>query len=196
MLARPSAGIGMVEVQKLEFFCDFQSSRANFVRGLAWSRCKSSRFFVGILKFPHDLRESAWSMSKSSRFVVIFKVPARFAGVGVVEVQKFEAFCDFCGACATLCGNRRGRGVKTRSLFTTFIIELVLGYCLVRAPAPGTGGSRVRFLPGLRAGVARCNLHKATYIEQLAQSKLHRANCTEQLAQTNLHRPVCLERFT
>ena len=56
---------------------------------------------------------------------------------------------------------------------------------MVRAPAPGTGGSRVRFLPGPRAVVARCNLH---FLKQLAQSKLRRATCTEQLAQTNLHR--------
>ena len=82
---------------------------------------------------------------------------------------------------ATLCGDRRGRGAKTRGFLRflrcsrnplresawsswLFATELVLGSCLVvRAPAPGTGGSRVRFLPGPRAGVARCNLHfKAT----------------------------------
>ena len=82
----------------------------------------------------------------------------------MVEVQKLEVFCDF------------------------LLFELVFGSCLVvRAPAPGTGGSRVRFLPGPRAGVARCNLHfKATCAEQLAQSKLHRATCAEQLAQSNL----------
>ena len=156
----------------------------------------------------------------------------------MVEVQKLEVFCDFCGARATLCGNRRGRGAKTRGclrflrcsrnplresawsrcknsrLFATLV---VLGSCLVvRAPAPGTGGSRDRFLPGPRAGVARCNLlFKATCAEQLALSKLHRqcnlrrptctdqfaqsalprATCAEQLTQSNLHRATCTEQL-
>ena len=39
------------------------------------------------------------------------------AGIGVVEVQKLEVFCGFCGARATLCGDRRGRGAKTRGFF-------------------------------------------------------------------------------
>ena len=133
------------------------------------------------------------------------------AGIGVVEVQKPMVFCDFCGAratlcgdrrdfCgarATLCGDRRGRGAKTRGFLRLLLFELVLGSCLVvRAPAPGTGGSRVRFLPGPRAGAARCNLHfKATCAEQLAQSKLHRATCADQLAPTSLRRAPCLEQL-
>ena len=104
-------------------------------------------------------------------------------------------FCDFCGARATLCGNRRGRGAKTQGFLRLLLFELVLGSCLVvRAPAPGTGGSRVRFLPGPR--VARCNLHfTATCAEQLAQSKLHRATCADQLAPTSLRRAPCLEQL-
>ena len=163
----------------------------------------------------------------------------------MVEVQKPMVFCDFCGARATLCGDRRGRGAKTHGFlrflkfprnplresawsrckthgflrflrcsrnplresawsrcknsrfFAAFLFELVLGSCLVvRAPAPGIGGSRVRFLPGPRAGVARCNLHfKATCAEQLAQSKLHRATCADQLAPTSLRRAPCLEQL-
>ena len=75
----------MVEVQKPVVFCDFCGP----LRGSAWSRCKSPWFFA------------------------ISKVPARpSAGIGVVEVQKLEVFCDFCGARATLCGDRRGRGVR------------------------------------------------------------------------------------
>ena len=208
--ARPSAGIGVVDVQKLEVFCDFCGDP---LRGSAWSRCKNP-----------------W-------FVAISNMPARpSAGIGVVEVQKPMFFCDFCGARATLCGDRRGRGAKTHVFFCDFcgarailcgdrrgrgaktrgflrflrcsrnhrrgrgaytrgflqllLFELVLGSCLVVcAPAPGTGVSRVRFLPGPRAGVARCNLHfKATCAEQLAQSKLHRATCADQLAPTSLER--------
>ena len=54
---------------------------------------------------------------------------------------------------------------------------------------------RVRFLPGPRAGVARCNLHKAACAEQLAQSKLRRATCADQLAPTSLRRAPCLEQL-
>ena len=73
MLARPSAGIGVVEVQKpMVFFCDFCGARAT---------------------------------------------------LGVVEVQKPMVFCDFCGARATLCGDRRGRGAKTRGFFAIFVVR-------------------------------------------------------------------------
>ena len=40
---RPSAGIGVVEVQKLGFLRFLRCSR-NPLRGSAWSRCKNSRF--------------------------------------------------------------------------------------------------------------------------------------------------------
>ena len=50
-----------------------------------------------------------------SRFFAILFGPARpSAGIGVVEVQKLKVFCDFVLARATLCGDRRGRGAKTR----------------------------------------------------------------------------------
>ena len=135
----------------------------------------------------------------------------------MVEVQKPMVFCDFYPARATLCGSRcknpwffaisavlaqpsAGIGVvevTTQGFLRLLLFELVLASCLVvRAPAPGTGGSRVRFLPGPRAGVARCNLHfTATCAEQLAQSKLHRATCADQLAPTSLRRAPCLEQL-
>ena len=131
--------------------------------GIDLGRGAKTHGFLRFLKFPRDpLRGSAWSRCKNSWFFAISKVPARpSAGIGVVEVPKTRGFLLF---------------------------ELVLGSCLVvRAPAPGTGGSRVRFLPGPRAGVARCNLHlKATCAKHLAEG---------QLAQTNLHRPACAERL-
>ena len=90
MLAQPSAGIGVVEVQKPLFFAS-----------------------SAVLAQPS-------------------------AGIGVVEVQKPMVFCDFCGARATLCGDRRGRGANTRGFLRLLLFELVLGSCLVvRAPAPG-----------------------------------------------------------
>ena len=69
---RPSAGIGVVEVQKLEDFLRFLTCSHDPLRGSAWSTCKNSRIFA------------------------ISKIPARpSAGIGVVEVQKLEGFCDF-----------------------------------------------------------------------------------------------------
>ena len=169
--AQPSAGIGVVEVQKLKVFCNFCGARA--MRELAWSRCKNPWFFA------------------------ISAAPAQ-PSAGIGSGRGF--FCNFCGARATLCGNWRGRGAKTRGFLRLLLFELVLGSCLVvRAPAPGTGGSRVRFLPGPRAGVARCKLlfkdFKATCAEQLAQSKLRRATCADQLAPTSLRRAPCLEQL-
>ena len=137
-------------------------------------RGAKTRGFLRFLKFPRDpLRGSAWSRCKS---------------------PWFSAF----SARATLCGNRRGRGAKPQGFLQLLLFELVLGSCLVvRAPAPGTGGSRVRFLPGPRAGVARCNLHfKATCAEQVAQSNLRRPTCTDQCSQSALPRATCAEQLT
>ena len=203
---RPSAGIGMVEVQKPMVFCDFESSRATLC-GDRRGRGAKTGGFLRFLKFPRDpLRGSAWSRCKNPWFFAISKVPARpsagacknpwffpisnmlarpSAGIGVVEVQKLEVFCNVCGARATLCGNRRGRGAKTRGFFAWF--ELVLGSCLVvRAPGRGFDSSLVR---------GRASRDATCILKQLAQSNLRRASCTEQLAQTNLHRPVCAERL-
>ena len=116
---RPSAGIGVVEVQKLEIFCDFVLARATLC-GDRRGRGAKTRGFLRFLRFPRDpLRGSAWSRCKNSkflrflvparpsagigvvevqnsRFFTIFKVPARpSAGIGVVEVQKLEVFYDF-----------------------------------------------------------------------------------------------------
>ena len=188
----------MVEVQKPMVFCDFCGARATLC-GDRRGRGAKTHGFLRFLTCSRDpLRGSAWSRCKNPWFFAISNLLARpSAGIGVVEVQKPMVFCDFCGARATLCGNRRGRGAKTQGFLRLLLFELVLGSCLVvRAPAPGTGGSRVRFLPAPRAGVARCKLHfTATCAEQLAQSKLHRATCADQLAPTSLRRAPFLEQL-
>ena len=212
----------MVEVQKLEVFCDFCPARATLCGNRRGRGAKTRGFLRFLPCLRNSLRGSAWSRCKNSRFFAISALLAQpSAGIGVVEVHKREVFCDFCPARATLCGHRRGRGAKTRGFLRflrcsrnplresawsrcknsrflrLLLFELVLGRCLVvRAPAPATGGSRVRFLPGPRVGVARCNLHfNATCAEQLAQSKLHRATCADQLAPTSLRRAPCLEQL-
>ena len=129
-------------LQKLEVFCDFCGARAALC-GDQRGRGAKTRGFLRFLELLRDpLQGSAWSRCKNLRFFAISKVPARpSAAIGVVEVQKLQVFCDFCGARATLCGNRRGRGAKTRGFLRVLLFELVLGSCLVvRAPAPGPAG--------------------------------------------------------
>ena len=104
----------------------------------------------------------------------------------MVEVQKLEVFCDFCGARATLCGNPRE--VQKLEVFCDFCCSNWSSG--VVSSAPGTGGSRVRFF--LVRGRASPD---ATCIKQLAQSNLRRATCAEQVAQSNLRRPTCTDQF-
>ena len=86
MPARPSAEIGVVEVQKRGFFGVFCGARATL--------CGDRR----------------GRGAKTQVFCVFFAVPARPSSeIGVVEVQTLEVFCAFCGARATLCGDRACR---------------------------------------------------------------------------------------
>ena len=95
--------------------CRRHSTKIDPLRGLAWSRCKNSRFFA-ILFWPRDpLRGSARSRYKTSRFVFS---------------------CDFVWSRATLCGDGRGRGAKTRGSF---------GFCFgSRDPLRGSAWSRCK----------------------------------------------------
>ena len=199
---RPSAGIGVVEVQKPMVFCDFYPARATL-------------------------------------FFAISNLLARpSAGIGVVEVQKpMVFFCDFCGARATLCGDRRGRGAKTHGFlrflrcsrdplrgsrcknsrfFATFVVrtgprELSRGSRACSRnrrvagsiPSWSAGGRRkmqLAFYSNLRRAtcaeqVAQSNLRRPTCTDQFAQSALPRATCAEQLTQSNLHRATCTEQL-
>ena len=142
--ARPSAGIGVVEVQELEVFLTISAVLERPSAG------------IGVVE-----------VQKLEVFTISAVVVRPSAGIGVVEVQKLKVVCGF------------------------FWSEL-----------PGTGGSRVRFPPGPRAGFASCteqlaqsNLHRATCTEQRAQSNLPGATCTEQLARSNLHGATCTEQL-
>ena len=170
---RPSAGIGVVEVQKPMFFCDFCGARATLCGDRRGRGAKAHGFFFRFLKFPRDpLRGSAWSRCKNPCFFLRF-LARPSAGIGAVEVQK-----------PTLCGDRRGRGAKPM-VFCDFCCSNWSSGVVVPA-GRGFDSSLVR---GRASQDATCILN------QLAQSNLRRASCTEQLAQTNLHRPVCAERL-
>ena len=124
------------------------------------------------------------------------------AGIGVVEVQKLEVFCNFCGARATLCGNRRGGGAKTQG-FCDFCCSNwssgVVSWFARLLPEPAGRGFHSSLVRGRASQDATCilkqlaqsNLRRATYAEQLAQSNLHRAVCTEQLAGS----AICTEQL-
>ena len=172
MLARPSAGIGVVEVQKPMFFLRFLKFPRDPLRGSAWSRCKNPWFFpisdmparpsagIGVVEVQKPMvfaisnmpaRPSAGTGVVEVQKPMVFAIsnmPARpSAGTGVVEVQKPMVFCDFCSACATLCGDRRGRGAKTegflrflRRFFAIFVVRTVLP----EPAGPGFDSSLVR----------------------------------------------------
>ena len=158
--AQPSAGISVVEVQKLERgtktrgVLRFCGVRMNNLRG-SGSRCDNSFFFCDSCgarstlcwdrrgrgtKARARLRRAdepsagigAVEVRKLEFFFAISDLSARpSAGIGVVEVQKLEVFCvgvvevknsrsfAFSDLSATLCGDRRGGGVKARGLFAS-----------------------------------------------------------------------------
>ena len=128
------------------------------------------------------LRGSAWSRCKNPWFFAISAVPAQpSAGIGVVEVQKLEVFCDCCSNWssgvvswfARLLPEPAGRG---------FDCSLVRG----RASQDATC---------ILKQLAQSNLRRASCTKQLAQTNLPRATCAEQLAQSNLRRATCTEQL-
>ena len=188
---RPSAGIGVVEVQKLEVFCnfvivfcparlsvgigvvevqnfcDFALARATLCEDRRGRGAKTRGFLRFCFGSRDPLRGSAWSRCKNSFFLVIL-------------------------ARATLCGDRRG--CKNSWFFATFVVRA--------GPWELSRGSRacsqdrrvVCSIPSWSAGGLR-KLHGATCIKQLAQSNLRRATCTDQFAQSNLRRATCTDQF-
>ena len=169
----------MVEVQKFIVFCDFYSSRATLCRDRR-GRGAKTHGFLRFLRCPRDpVRGSAWSRCKHPWFFAFSKVPAR---PGVVEVQKLEAFCDFC------CSNWSSGVV---SWFARLLLEPAgrgFDSSLVRGRASQDATCIIKQL-------AQSNLRRPTCTDQFAQSALPRATCAEQLAQSNLRRATCTEQL-
>ena len=96
----------MVEVQNLGTFYDFEHARATLC-----GRGSKTDDFLRFLACARDpLRRCAWSRLKNCEHFTISAVRARpSAEIRVVEVQKLGSFYDFCGARATLCGDRARR---------------------------------------------------------------------------------------
>ena len=84
--ARPSAKIGVVEVQKLAVcFCVFCGARAALGRDQRGRGAKTRGFFLICLRDP--LRRSAWSRCKNSRFFALMT----FADEPSAEIVQVEA---------------------------------------------------------------------------------------------------------
>ena len=129
MPARPSAEIGVVEVQKLEVvFLRFLRCPRDPLRGSAWSRCKKSSF----LRFWHSrtnpLRRSC--VSKHSRCGAVRILLS--LGKPSAEIVRVEAL-----------------SLWRRAIFVAR--EMAFGSCLVVcAPTFAIPRSRVPFPPGPR----------------------------------------------
>ena len=114
--ARPSAGLGVVDVQKLFVFCDSCGARAALC-GDRRGRCAKTVCLSRFLRCTRGpLRGSAWSMCKNCLyFCDSCGARAALCGDRRGRCAKTEVFfCVFCGSRATICGDRRGRGAKTR----------------------------------------------------------------------------------
>ena len=135
--AQPSAGIGVVEVQKLEVFCDVQPARATLCGDRRGRGAKTH----GFCDFC------------SAR-----------AGIGAVEVQKLEVFATFVV--------RTGLRELSRGSRACSRNRRVAG----SIPPWSAGGRRKMQL------AFYSNLHRASCTEQLAQTNLHRPVCAERLA--------------
>ena len=171
--ARPSAGIGVAEVQNPMVFCDFCGARATLCGDRRGRGAKTHGFLRCLTCSRDPLRGSAWSKCKNPWFFAMFNLLARpSAGIGVVEVQKLEVFCDFCGARATLCGNRRGRGAKTHGCcdFCSNWSSGVVSWFARLLPEPAGRGFDSSLVRGRASQDATCIL------KQLAQSNLRRAS--------------------
>ena len=135
----------------------------------------------------------------------------------MVEVQKLEVFCDFCPARATLCGDRRGRGAKTRGFCDFYGARATLcgnrrgrgaktrGFCdfCCSSWSSGVVSWFARLLPepagrGFDSSLVRgrASQDATCILMQLAQSNLRRPTCTDQFAQSALPRATCAEQLT
>ena len=149
---RPSADFGLVDLQKLVVFCDFQIARATLC-GLSAGRPLKTRGFSRFSNRSRDpLRSFAWSNRSRCGAALIFlklrtlnrcrasgicsraflaRARNRGRAIGIASevllvLRKLVFFCDFQFARATLCGVWAGRPSKTRVFFDFQIARATL----------------------------------------------------------------------
>ena len=182
---QPSAGIGVVEVQKLEFFLRFFLARATLCgdrRGRGTKTRGVSRFCFG----PRDpLRGSAWSRCNNSVVFCNFVLLARPSEVqnvvqaGPQELSRGSHACSWDRRVAGSIPPWSAGGLH--KLHGATCIEQLAQSNLRRASCTDQ--------------FAQSNLRTATCTDQFAQSALPRATCAEQFMRSNLHRAVCTEQL-
>ena len=165
MLARPSAGIGVAEVQQLEVFCDFYSSRAT----LCGNRRAKTRGFLRLLLFELVLELSRGSRTCSRDRRVAGSIPPWSAG------------------------GRRKMQLAQSNLRRATCAEQVAQSNLRRPTDQFVQSALPRATCAEQ--LTQSNLHRATCTEQLAQSNLQGATCTEQFAQSNLQGATCRDQL-
>ena len=192
--------------------CRRHLTKIDPLRGLAWSRCKNSRCFAMFLGPRDPLRGSAWSRCKTRGFLRFCWARATLsAGIGVVEVEKLEVFC---GVRATLCGDRRGRGAKTRGFFYDFCgarttlcgdrrgrsakTRFFDDFCSARATLCGDQRQKLEVFCDFCCSVLGIRALLPAPVGPWSAGglrKLRGATCIEQLAQSNLRRASCTDHF-
>ena len=187
---RPSAGIGVVEVQKPMVFSDFQHARATLCGDRRGRGAKTHVVFCDFCGARATDRRGRGA--KAYGFLRFLRCRA---GIGVIEVQKPMDFLNFC------CSNWSSGVV---SWFARLLPEPAgrgFDSSLVRGRASQDATCILKQLAQSKLHRATCadqlaptSLRRAPCLEQLAQSNLRRATCTEQLAQSSLHRATCRER--
>ena len=193
MLARPSAGIGVVEVQKPMFFLRFLTCSRDPLRGSARSRCKNHGFLRFLRCSRDPLRGSARSRCKNPWFVLRFltcsRDPLRISARSRCKNLRFFATSVV----------RTGPRELSRGSRACSRNRRVAG----SIPPWSAGGRRkmqLAFYSNLRRAtcaeqVAQSNLRRPTCTDQFAQSALPRATCAEQLTQSNLRGATCAEQL-
>ena len=176
MLARPSAGIGVVEVQKPMVFCDFYCSN--------WSSGVVS-WFARLLPEPAGRRFDSslvrgWA---SQDAICILKQLA--------QSNLRRAICA-----EQLAQTNLHRPVCAERLLAEQLTQSNLhrATCTEQLAQSNLQGAQFA-QSNLQGATCRDQLAGAACAEQLAQRNLRSATCVEQLAQTNLHRPVCAEHL-
>ena len=209
MLARPSAGIGVVEVQKPMVFWRFLRCPPNPLQGSAWSRCKNEVFC--------DYCCSTWSSRVVPWFARLLPEPA---GLGfdsslvrgrasqdatcilkqLAQSNLRRASCTDQFAQSNLrrptCTDQFAQSALPRTACAEQLTQSNLhrATCAEQLAQSNLQGAQFA-QSNLQGATCRDQLAGATCAEQLAQSNLHSATCVEQLTQTNLHRPVCAEHL-
>ena len=174
VLAQPSAGIGVVEVQKLKVFCDFCCS--NWLsRG---SRaCSRNRRVAGLIP--------PWSAGGRRKMQLAFFSNLRRATCAEQVAQS--------NLRRPTCTDQFAQSALPRATCAEQLTQSNLhrATCTEQLAQSNLQGAQFA-QSNLQGPTCRSNLRGATCAEQLAQCNLRRATCADQLAPTSLRRAPCL----